>query len=227
MRLLCFRAADGTHLGLLRSVQVNDVTALAPALHDVGDWLAASESDRSDLVRRLADAPVLALDTLELAMPLARPGKVVCLGLNYRDHAAEGGHAAPEYPAFFLRATSSLLAPNQPLLRPACSDKLDFEAELAVVIGARRRPQARSARAARCARRTQALPFRHCLDREPVGTRIAHETGRRIASPLRQRLPVPQRRRHVTGLATYGFGANDLRAIGRGNAQRLLPRWVA
>ena len=135
MRLLCFKAADGTHLGLLRSGQVSDVTALAPALRDVGDWLAASESDRSDLVRRLADAPVLALDTLELAMPLARPGKVVCLGLNYRDHAAEGGHAAPEYRAFFLRATSSLIAPNQPLLRPACSDKLDFEAELAVVIG--------------------------------------------------------------------------------------------
>ena len=135
MRLLCFKAAGETHLGLLRSGQVSDVTVLAPALHDVGDWLAASESDRSDFVRRLADAPVLALDTLELAMPLARPGKVVCLGLNYRDHAAEGGHAAPEYPAFFLRATSSLLAPNQPLLRPACSDKLDFEAELAVVIG--------------------------------------------------------------------------------------------
>ena len=77
MRLLCFKDAGETHLGVLRSGQVSDVTALAPALRDVGDWLASGESDRSDLVRRLADAPVLALDTLDLAMPLAHPGKVV------------------------------------------------------------------------------------------------------------------------------------------------------
>ncbi|MEO6410515.1 MAG: fumarylacetoacetate hydrolase family protein [Burkholderiaceae bacterium] len=135
MRLLSFKAADGTRLGLLRAGQVSDLSALAPALRDVGDWLAAGDAERDDLMLRLARAPTLALEGLEVAMPLARPGKVVCLGLNYRDHAAEGGHAAPEYPAFFLRATSSLLAPGQPLLRPSCSDKLDFEAELAVVIG--------------------------------------------------------------------------------------------
>ena len=75
MRLLCFKAAGETHLGLLRSGQVSDVTALAPALRDVGDWLASGESDRSDLVRRLADVPVLALDTLELAMPLGAPAR--------------------------------------------------------------------------------------------------------------------------------------------------------
>ena len=72
-------------------------------------------------------------------MPIARPGKVICLGLNYAAHAAEGGNAAPEYPAFFLRGVSSLIAHDAPLVRPRASDKLDFEAELAVVIGQRAR----------------------------------------------------------------------------------------
>ncbi len=71
--------------------------------------------------------------------PVSRPGKVICLGLNYAAHAAEGGNAAPGYPSFFLRAASSLIAHQAPLVRPRVSDKLDFEAELAVVIGRRAR----------------------------------------------------------------------------------------
>jgi 2-keto-4-pentenoate hydratase/2-oxohepta-3-ene-1,7-dioic acid hydratase in catechol pathway len=66
-----------------------------------------------------------------------RPGKIICIGLNYRQHAAEGGNAIPDYPAVFLRSTTSLLAPGAAMLRPACSEKLDYEAELAVVIGSR------------------------------------------------------------------------------------------
>jgi 2-keto-4-pentenoate hydratase/2-oxohepta-3-ene-1,7-dioic acid hydratase in catechol pathway len=64
-----------------------------------------------------------------------RPGKIVCLGLNYADHAAEGGHKKPEYPSFFLRVPSSLAAHGEPLLRPRVSDRFDWEAELAVIIG--------------------------------------------------------------------------------------------
>jgi acylpyruvate hydrolase len=71
--------------------------------------------------------------------PVPTPGKVVCLGLNYAAHAAEGGNAAPEYPAFFMRGASSLIAHDAPLIRPRVSDKLDYEAELAVVIGRRSR----------------------------------------------------------------------------------------
>lgn len=70
-----------------------------------------------------------------LGLPIPTPGKIVCLGLNYVDHAKEGGNPIPDYPAVFLRATSSLLAHGQPLQRPSCSDKFDYEAELAVVIG--------------------------------------------------------------------------------------------
>ncbi len=67
--------------------------------------------------------------------PVSRPGKIVCIGLNYVDHAKEGGNPIPEYPAVFLRAVTSLVGPGQPILRPPVSAKLDYEAELAVVIG--------------------------------------------------------------------------------------------
>lgn len=68
---------------------------------------------------------------------LARPGKIVCLGLNYFDHAKEGGREKPTYPWFFLRAASSLLGHGEPAPLPAVSTQYDYEAELAVVIGRR------------------------------------------------------------------------------------------
>ncbi len=83
--------------------------------------------------------PRQALHQLRLAQPLARPGKIICLGLNYFDHAKEGGRAKPDYPWFFLRSASSLIAPGEPGIRPRVSERLDYEAELAVVIGRRAR----------------------------------------------------------------------------------------
>lgn len=68
--------------------------------------------------------------------PVPRPGKIICIGLNYKDHAKEGGNPIPDYPAIFLRANTSIALPGTPLLRPPTSEKLDFEAELAVIIGA-------------------------------------------------------------------------------------------
>jgi 2-keto-4-pentenoate hydratase/2-oxohepta-3-ene-1,7-dioic acid hydratase in catechol pathway len=61
------------------------------------------------------------------------------MGLNYADHAKEGGNARPEYPSFFMRGPSSLAAHNAPLIRPSVSDKLDYEAELAFIVGKRAR----------------------------------------------------------------------------------------
>lgn len=68
-----------------------------------------------------------------------RPGKIVCLGLNYADHAKEGGHSRPEYPGFFMRGASSLTAHQAPIILPKVSDKLDYEAELAFVVAKRAR----------------------------------------------------------------------------------------
>ncbi|MEY2928429.1 MAG: hypothetical protein RL367_2906 [Pseudomonadota bacterium] len=82
-----------------------------------------------------AGAQEVALADVELLPPVPQPGKIICIGLNYRAHAIEGGNAIPDYPAVFLRVTTSLTAPGGAILYPECSDKLDYEAELAVVIG--------------------------------------------------------------------------------------------
>ena len=63
------------------------------------------------------------------------PQKIICMGLNYADHAKEGGNARPDYPSFFMRIPSSLLGHLQPMILPTVSTKLDYEAELAFVIG--------------------------------------------------------------------------------------------
>ena len=66
---------------------------------------------------------------------VARPGKFVCIGLNYADHAAETGAAIPDEPIVFMKATSALSGPNDPILKPRGSTKLDWEVELAFVVG--------------------------------------------------------------------------------------------
>ena len=70
---------------------------------------------------------------------IERPGKIVCMGLNYADHAKEGGNARPDYPSFFMRGPNSLTAHEAPIIRPTVSDKLDYEAELAFVMGKKAR----------------------------------------------------------------------------------------
>jgi len=67
---------------------------------------------------------------------VAKPGKFVCIGLNYADHAAESGLPIPEEPVVFMKATSALSGPNDPILKPRGSTQLDWEVELAFVVGA-------------------------------------------------------------------------------------------
>jgi len=68
-------------------------------------------------------------------LPPVRPSKIVCVGRNYREHAAELGHEIPTEPLIFLKATSALLSPGATILRPKISERVDYEGELAVVIG--------------------------------------------------------------------------------------------
>jgi 2,4-didehydro-3-deoxy-L-rhamnonate hydrolase len=70
-----------------------------------------------------------------LGVPVAGVGKVMCIGLNYSDHAAEAGMAAPPEPILFLKATSALCGPNDPIVLPRGAEKADWEVELGVVIG--------------------------------------------------------------------------------------------
>ena len=81
------------------------------------------------------DAKRQLLSTARLAPVVPDPGKTVCLGLNYFDHAKEGGRDKPDYPWFFFRGSSSLIGHGEPGIVPAVSSKFDYEAELAVVIG--------------------------------------------------------------------------------------------
>ena len=82
-----------------------------------------------------SNAARIKVPSLRLAPLVPEPGKTICLGLNYFDHAKEGGRDKPEYPWFFFRGKSSLVAHGEPGVVPQVSTKFDYEAELAVVIG--------------------------------------------------------------------------------------------
>lgn len=118
-----------------------DLGATDPSLQcDLLQIISSSENlERATKVLKQA-APVSSnLSEITFQPPIKRPGKIVCMGLNYADHAKEGGNARPEYPSFFMRGPGSLTAHLQPIVRPKVSDKLDYEAELAFVVGKRAR----------------------------------------------------------------------------------------
>lgn len=114
-----------------------DLAAAVPGTPtDLRAALAAGTDLASAAAQAIAsNAPRLPLATLAFAPLVPEPGKTICLGLNYFDHAKEGGRTEkPDYPWFFYRGKSSLLGHGQPGLAPKVSAKFDYEAELAVVI---------------------------------------------------------------------------------------------
>ncbi len=150
MKLMMFQKDGGAALGLVDGKSVIDLGAADPALPK--DMLSVIESGVSALdaiERAAAKAPAsarLALDNVKPALPIAKPPKFVCVGLNYAEHAKEGGHAMPTYPSFFLRVSTSLIPAGAPVVRPNASVQLDYECELTIVIGKRGRhiPEARA-----------------------------------------------------------------------------------
>jgi len=95
-------------------------------LTQLGDWAAD----------HLSSAPRVS-SSVRLGAPIARPSKIVCIGLNFRDHAAESKMELPREPVIFFKSTTSLVGPNDPLVIPRGASKVDWEVELAVVIGKR------------------------------------------------------------------------------------------
>ena len=83
----------------------------------------------------IKNAQKIAVLDLIPALPIEHPGKVICLGLNYIDHVKEGGYEIPTYPALFMRGHNSLIPAGAPMVRPTVSEKLDYEAELMLIIG--------------------------------------------------------------------------------------------
>jgi 2-keto-4-pentenoate hydratase/2-oxohepta-3-ene-1,7-dioic acid hydratase in catechol pathway len=99
---------------------------------------AALSGEVLDRIRAAVDGgglPVLAADGLRIGAPLANPGKIICIGLNYRDHAAETGATLPTEPVMFMKAPDTMVGPNDDVYIPRNSVKTDWEVELAVVIG--------------------------------------------------------------------------------------------
>ncbi|HET9901930.1 MAG TPA: fumarylacetoacetate hydrolase family protein [Actinomycetes bacterium] len=114
-------------------VDVSDVT---------GDIDGALLSDGLDALRvivaeRVADGVVQRFAGERIGAPIARPHQILCIGLNYRDHAAEAGQPVPDEPILFTKSPNTLIGPNDPVRQPRGSTKLDWEVELGIVIGQR------------------------------------------------------------------------------------------
>ena len=143
MKIVGFKTQAGLRLGVVEGDQVIDLQEVdAKAPNDLGEWLRWSNGDLTpiaDLVKRAPAAARRPLSGITYALPVARPGKVVCLGLNYLEHVKEGFSKdnIPKFPTIFMRCLTSLVAHEQPMLRPPMTDSLDYEAELVVVIGKR------------------------------------------------------------------------------------------
>ncbi len=89
--------------------------------------------------QQLSTAPLLDNGRIRYLPPLERPGKIVCVGLNYADHTKESPYEQPTYPTFFPRFSTTLIGHGEAIIRPQVSEQLDYEGELAVIIGTRGR----------------------------------------------------------------------------------------
>jgi len=143
MKIVGFEAEGGLRLGIVEGDQVVDLQAVdskVPA--DLGAALAAHNGDvapLADIAKRAPAAARRPLKGLKFGLPVARPGKILCLGLNYLDHVKEGPNRdnIPKFPTIFLRCLTSMVPHEQPIIRPKASEQLDYEAEMMLIVGKR------------------------------------------------------------------------------------------
>jgi 2-keto-4-pentenoate hydratase/2-oxohepta-3-ene-1,7-dioic acid hydratase in catechol pathway len=135
MKYLVGETSSGTAVFAVKGENAANLTALNPAIG--ADLMAMVQSPEliESVADKIADAPQVAVSSITPALPIANPGTIICLGLNYTDHIKEGGYDIPDYPALFMRGKNSIMAAGAPLVRPNCSDKLDYEAELMFIVG--------------------------------------------------------------------------------------------
>ncbi len=128
MRLVTIRTSDGTRAARLDGDQVVELED-----RDVGALLAGG-SERLETARSAGGA-ARPLADVDLAPVIPRPPKIICVGQNYLAHIQEMGSQPPEYPTIFAKYTRALIGPRDPITLPAVSDKVDWEVELAIVMG--------------------------------------------------------------------------------------------
>ena len=135
MKYMVGETANGAAVFAVTGDEAINLTALDPAVgNDLKALIAAPALARSMAVK-MRGASRVPVASITPALPVADPGKIICLGLNYTDHIKEGGYDIPDYPALFMRGRNSIMAAGAPMVQPSCSDKLDYEAELMLVIG--------------------------------------------------------------------------------------------
>lgn len=148
MKIFSYTLSGYHGLGVVNPTQPTQYADVAGLLqtHVVDTDALMAQLFEPPMQQRLAQALALSaasafkpIDAVTFGLPIARPPKIICMGLNYADHAKEGGNARPEYPSFFMRGAPSMTPHKAPILRPKVSTKLDYEAELAVIIGQRAR----------------------------------------------------------------------------------------
>lgn len=137
MRIASALHGDRALFGLV--VDDSRLADLSNRFDHVVDLLATTVDDagRAEVVAATGQAPVVELDQALLLAPIPEPQRILCVGTNYNDHVAESDRVIDptEKPMIFTRFASSLVAPGQPIVRPAISTAFDYEGELAVVIG--------------------------------------------------------------------------------------------
>ncbi|HMK11047.1 MAG TPA: fumarylacetoacetate hydrolase family protein, partial [Acidimicrobiales bacterium] len=131
MKLATIRDGDGT-----RAVRIDDDRAVELG---VGDVRAVLERDGWQAWAAGADGPSRPVEGLDYAPLIPRPDKVLCVGLNYRSHILETGSQLPTHPTLFSKFTSALIGANDDVMLPPESEKVDWEVELAVIVGTRGR----------------------------------------------------------------------------------------
>jgi acylpyruvate hydrolase len=143
MKIVGFVANGALRLGVVEGEEVIDLQAVDPGIPaDLGEVLRRQNGDLSALKSAASRAPAGArrpLASLTFGLPVAAPGKVICLGLNYLEHVKEGSQRdnIPKFPTIFMRCNTSLVPHRSPIVRPKASETLDYEAELILVIGKR------------------------------------------------------------------------------------------
>jgi 2-keto-4-pentenoate hydratase/2-oxohepta-3-ene-1,7-dioic acid hydratase in catechol pathway len=134
MKLLRYIAGDQVKPGILDGAgNIRDLSAIVPDID--GDTI--SPEGLAEIAMVDPESLPRVLGTPALAPPVASPSKVICIGLNYSDHAAEVGATPPSEPIIFMKAPTAYNAPNGNVIKPPHSTKLDWEAELCVFIGSR------------------------------------------------------------------------------------------
>ena len=139
MRFVTFELDGLPKLGVRLGNEVVDLSKADPSLPNTLLTLLEADEGIFEEAKKAAEASDerLAVQALKFCPVIPRPSKIICIGLNYEEHAAEGGHDRPDFPSFFMRGATSLVGPEQPILRPKVSETLDYEAELVAVIGKR------------------------------------------------------------------------------------------